>query len=101
MVVLQKRIVETCHGMSLQQRQQQTNNNQFSKPKKNSLSMVINHYKGTIKRYCNKNNIVFAWQSRFYDHIIRDEKELYRIKEYIISNPYNWNNDKLFDRGKL
>lgn len=36
----------------------------------------------------------FSWQSRFYDHIIRDEKSLQKIREYIINNPLRWEEDK-------
>lgn len=36
----------------------------------------------------------FAWQSRFYDHIIRDEKSLEKIREYIRNNPLNWEHDR-------
>jgi putative transposase len=34
------------------------------------------------------------WQRNYYEHIIRDENDLTRICEYIISNPANWHNDK-------
>jgi len=34
-------------------------------------------------------------QSRFHDHIIRDDNELFRIRQYIKNNPHNWNLDKL------
>lgn len=30
------------------------------------------------------------WQLRFYDHVIRNEKELHRIREYIVKNPSKW-----------
>jgi REP element-mobilizing transposase RayT len=36
---------------------------------------------------------ISVWQSRFHDHIIRDENELNRIRKYIIDNPANWGND--------
>jgi hypothetical protein len=36
----------------------------------------------------------FAWQSRFYEHIIRNEKELSRIREYIQDNPLKWDLDR-------
>ena len=29
----------------------------------------------------------FAWQPRYYDHIIRTRIELYRIRKYIRENP--------------
>lgn len=69
---------------------------------KNSLSSIINHFKGNVKRYCNKNNLeYFSWQSRFHDRIIRDEEELNRIREYVRNNPSRWeldrnNQDNLF-----
>jgi len=60
----------------------------------NSLSSIINHYKGNVKRWCNKNGYeYFSWQSRFYDHVIRNEKSLFNIREYIINNPLNWDID--------
>ena len=36
------------------------------------------------------------WQSRFYDHIIRNEKNLTAIREYIENNPTNWEKDDLY-----
>ena len=33
---------------------------------------------------------IFQWQKSFYDHIIRDEKSLNNIRQYIINNPANW-----------
>lgn len=38
----------------------------------------------------------FAWQARFYDHIIRNEKELDNIRAYIQGNPSKWMEDKYF-----
>jgi putative transposase len=34
-----------------------------------------------------------VWQSRFYDHIIRDQGSLERIREYINRNPKNWHDE--------
>ncbi|MBG0788259.1 MAG: transposase [Anaerolineaceae bacterium] len=36
------------------------------------------------------------WQRGFYDHVIRDEQDYERIKDYIASNPLNWANDEEF-----
>lgn len=36
----------------------------------------------------------FAWQPRFYDHIIRDDQSLERIRRYIQNNPYTWDTDE-------
>ena len=33
------------------------------------------------------------WQRNYYEHIIRDEEELNRIRQYIIHNPTRWEDD--------
>lgn len=38
---------------------------------------------------------VAEFQSRFHDHIIRNEDELCRIRQYIKNNPANWQIDKM------
>jgi len=34
------------------------------------------------------------WQRNYYEHIIRDEADLNRIRNYIQSNPANWDKDE-------
>lgn len=34
------------------------------------------------------------WQENYYEHIIRNDSELNAIRQYIINNPINWNNDR-------
>lgn len=64
-------------------------------PKKGSLSSIIRSYKSAVTRWSKFNNYDnFGWQSRFYEHIIRDEKSLNNIREYIIINPINWKEDE-------
>ncbi len=36
----------------------------------------------------------FAWQRNYYEHIIRDEASLNRIREYIVNNPPQWALDR-------
>lgn len=33
------------------------------------------------------------WQRNYYEHVIRNENELNRIRQYIIDNPTNWDKD--------
>lgn len=54
------------------------------------LSKVVNHLKGAITKYARANAMPFAWQSRFYDEIIRDEEAFINIKRYIETNIYRW-----------
>jgi REP element-mobilizing transposase RayT len=34
-----------------------------------------------------------VWQRNYYEHIIRNDDDLARIREYILSNPGRWNED--------
>jgi REP element-mobilizing transposase RayT len=34
-----------------------------------------------------------VWQRSFYDHVIRNERSLNAIREYILDNPVNWQQD--------
>ena len=66
-------------------------------PKPGSLSTIIRSYKGSVTRWCNKNGFNdFAWQSKFYEHIVRDEKSLNRIRRYIYNNPIQWQQDDYY-----
>ena len=47
-----------------------------------------------------KSNHPDIWQSRYYDHIIRSDNELDRIRTYIKNNPGNWVTDKNFINSK-
>jgi REP element-mobilizing transposase RayT len=60
-----------------------------------SLSSIIRGFKIGVTEYCHNNNLkIFAWQKSFYDHIIRNEYSLFRIRKYIKDNPTNWNEDR-------
>ncbi len=39
---------------------------------------------------------VTNWQYNYNDHIIRNEKSYWRIKNYIKSNPQNWEEDEFY-----
>ena len=57
------------------------------------LSNVICQFKQSIKRFANQHEIEFAWQTRFHDHIIRNQKEMDLITEYIENNVRKWEED--------
>ena len=60
-----------------------------------SLSTVIRWYKGRTTYEINKLiHKEFKWQTRFYDHVIRNDADLYRVREYIVNNPLNWELDE-------
>lgn len=67
-------------------------NNQFGVQSQN-LGSVIRGYKASVKKYGTMNQIEFAWQERYYDRIIRNEKELQNVRKYIFKNPSKWADD--------
>jgi putative transposase len=62
------------------------NSNKFA-PQSNNLASIIRGFKIGVKKYSTMNNIDFIWQPRFHDHIIRNESDLKRIREYVKNNP--------------
>ena len=52
----------------------------------------------TTKKYneFNKTRGLKLWQRNYYEHVIRNEKEYYLIKQYIQDNPLNWEKDKYY-----
>lgn len=66
------------------------NNNPMGK---HSLGEVIRWYKGRCAFEIHKINSVFSWQPDYYEHIIRNEQSLQRIREYIQNNPMQWELD--------
>ncbi len=95
--------VGTGHALSLRQRQQpeksepgKQTHSRFRNQGKNTISAMSGSYKSAVTKWCNKNDLPFGWQSRFHDHIIRDSDEFIRIKNYIIHNPANWEQDKFY-----
>ena len=61
-----------------------------------NVSRIIRWYKGRCSFEIGKIHTCFGWQSRLYDHIIRDDASLQRIRNYIINNPNNWKEDRFF-----
>jgi REP element-mobilizing transposase RayT len=83
--------VETRHVASLQQLQQ----NRFGPLKPGSLQAIMHAYKAAVTRWCRQNgHDAFAWQPRYYEHIIRNDQDLARIRQYIRDNPAQWANDR-------
>lgn len=60
------------------------------------LSKMVKSFKEMVVKQIHQkfNDYKFQWQRSFYDHIIRNEKGLYNIREYIINNPLMWNKDR-------
>ncbi len=82
--------------------------NEFSRPIRQSISTIIGAYKSAVARRITvlggpgtpcpyeKVDKKTVWQSRFHDHIIRNQKDYDRIWEYIDTNPIKWEMDKYY-----
>jgi putative transposase len=61
---------------------------------RDNLASVLRGYKSSVKKIANDNGIDFTWQPRYYDRVIRNDREYNNICQYIYDNPNNWINDK-------
>jgi len=66
-------------------------------PLKKSISSFVAGFKSATTKRINKyqntpGNPV--WQRNYYEHVIRNEKELHDIRAYIFNNPENWETDE-------
>jgi len=61
----------------------------FRTDKKSNLSEIIRGFKTFSSKRIHVINPIFRWHKSFYDRIIRDEKGLMTIRNYIKDNPKN------------
>ena len=98
-------VVEKIHEFSLRgQQQRKLTENEIKQYRKIRRNMVLIKILGKFKQQTSKHiNIerntpgITNWQSDFYDHIIRNNAEYNRIKNYIINNPAKWTEDTLYE----
>lgn len=67
--------------------------------KRHGLPEIIRGFKTFSARRINKIRRlsgVPVWQRGYYEHIIRQEKSLMAIREYIVKNPLSWEEDELY-----
>lgn len=83
--------VGTIHELSLQLSQQRRN-------------MLLSKIMGRFKMVSSKQIIILqntsgmaVWQRNYWEHVVRNEAELSRIRNYVKNNPIMWEQDKLND----
>ena len=60
------------------------------------LPKIIGWYKMNVSKQANillENTGNSFWQRNYYEHIIRNDQSLNRIRDYIINNPMQWEED--------
>jgi REP element-mobilizing transposase RayT len=68
-----------------------------SGPRRRSLGAFVGGFKSAITKRINESRETPGtpvWQRNYYEHIIRVENELDRIREYIANNPVQWEMDR-------
>ena len=55
-----------------------------------TLGSVVRGFKARVTRAIRDGHV---WQRDFYDHVVRDQADLERIRAYIINNPAKWADD--------
>lgn len=85
------------HGVSTTIQTNETTKpaNKFG-PQSKNLASIIRGFKSAVTMSAREIYPGFQWQSRFHDHIIRNDDSFHRITNYIINNPSNWKEDKFF-----
>jgi len=63
------------------------------------LCVSMRGIKSAITKFAHEQNIDFAWQTRFHDHIIRNQREMNFIANYIENNPAEWDTDCFNDKS--
>ena len=74
-----------------------TNREQFGQPVPGSIPTIIRSYKSAVTYRVNlirNSGPAQVWQLNYYDHVVRDEAELNRIRQYISNNPLQWEMDR-------
>lgn len=68
-----------------------------SGPPPRSLGAFVAGFKSAATKRINELRHTPAapvWQRNYYEHVIRDDGELLRVREYIQNNPLQWENDR-------
>ena len=77
--------------------QMRSEQNQIADRTKMTIPKIVHGFKSSVTRMINENyEINFQWQKSYYDRIIRNERELFFIRRYILMNPQRWIRDRFY-----
>jgi hypothetical protein len=64
-------------------------------PHRKTLAVVIRTYKASVTSACRQaGHVNFGWQRNYFEHVIRNERELNLIQQYVTANPVQWEADR-------
>ena len=76
---------------------------QFQSPSQ-TIGAIVRGFKSAVTRRINELKSrpdTKLWQRNYWERVIRNEAELYHIREYIQNNPVSWELDKLHPMNDL
>lgn len=94
-IIVIKDVVEAIHELPLQENISSHKNYELSQKERRNMLLpkVIGYFKMNSAKVINQKNSssgTSLWQRNYYEHIIRNEYELDRVREYIINNQIKW-----------
>jgi putative transposase len=66
-------------------------------PKRHGLTEIVRGFKTFSAKSINQHRNtpgIHVWQRNYHEHVIRDEADLCKIREYINNNPLQWDMDR-------
>ncbi len=93
-IIIKSDVGAHCNVPLLQNKTIQTE--KFGYSTKNSIPTIVKLFKSTTTKQINELHRlpgIPVWQPNYYEHIIRNDAELNRIRQYIIENPLKWDID--------
>ncbi len=68
----------------------------FQKPVKGSIPTIVRSYKSAVSYRINlmRKTDIPVWQRNYYEHVIRNDKDLQNKTDYINANPLLWDEDE-------
>ena len=69
----------------------------FGKPVSGSIPTIVRSFKSVVTKDINElrhTRGASIWQRNYFEHVIRDEESLNRIRQYILDNPARWEFDR-------
>ncbi|MBW4521017.1 MAG: hypothetical protein KME16_15100 [Scytolyngbya sp. HA4215-MV1] len=63
-----------------------------------SVGAIVLNFKSVTSRARNRiqrSSGIIMWQRNYYEHMIRNEESLHRLRQYIQNNPLSWQEDQL------
>jgi REP element-mobilizing transposase RayT len=68
-----------------------------------SVGAFVSGFKASATRHVSqlRGGTASVWQRNYYEHVIRDDRSLNRIREYIYDNPRRWMEDEYHPNATL